>query len=951
MTFEKTKFSPPSITPTRLQLLTVVVAASFAAALLLAIIACSPEPPQPSPTSTAVPTYTPTPRPTATREPLDPKVRYNLSGQAGNEFSTYATAIAEGTPPEEADREVEAWMMAREGHKGSKEVVDFLLTAGISENAILVEDVTPCYIYVIARVPVSLLRPLDKHPYMLILTLGPKTSAESLPSEPTAPAVAPIQKPVCLPDATPSAEAGGMAQEAMDLMKLRSLYAIQDTPLTELADYFEAIDRGVSSEDADRDVQAWIAVEGGDAGTRAVSEFLRINGISEDSLRLVKEWIFSYIVARVPVSLLIRLSQHPNVIYVGDRVPTEFEKESFPAVSTATPAPTPTPSDARPSQQPLKPVQKYGLTGPPFFELRTYLDAIARGVTPENANKTVETWIWVADDAGTRAVSEFLLTNGVSEDSLRVTQNGRFRYVVAQVPVPLLIPLSEHPHALHVGDRIPTEVEPRDPSLDFSPTPTPPSEADSTSIQPPSVYSKLGMSVAQLITEYETAIANGASGQSIDSGLVVAVYMDGSDNHAYVTEFLDANGIKYRSYGSWHFLATVPLSLIGQLSELPGVSLVDEPEGFRFGDNLNEEASGVGTLDEVVAPTPTSTPPSDTAGTAQQPLKPIEKYKLTGKPSDALATYLDEIASGESGNADREVDAWIWVADDAGIQAISEFLQANDVPEYWIDDGTFLYVVARVPVWLLIPLSEHPHALNVGDRLPTEVEPRDPSLDFSPTPTPTPTPSNTPTPTPTVTPTPPLTPTPTTTSTPPSDTAGTAQQPLKQLEYYGLTGKPFEALGIYLDEIASGASGNADVEVETWIWVAGDAGVQAISEFLLANGVSEYSIRADSYFTYVVANVPVRLLIPLAEHPHQLNVGDRLPTEVEPRDPSIDFSPTPTPTATSTPTPTGGIGTATPTPTSVHLPTVPAQPAGDASEQSPRVYPKLFDGLEAEVCA
>lgn len=311
--------TPASINRTRPQIFAVVIAASFAAALMLALIACSLE--APTPTSTPAPTSTSTPRPTATREPLDPDVRYYLPGQVGNEFRTYATAIAEGVPPEEADRYVEAWMMVREGHKGSREVVDFLLTAGISENAILVEDVSPCYIYVIARVPVSLLRPLSEHPYMLILTLGPTPSAETVSSKLTPSAVAASKKPVCLPAATPPAGAAGTAQE------------------------------------------------------------------------------------------------------------------------------------------PLKPVQKYGLTGPPFFELDIYLDAIARGVTPENANKKVDTWIRVRDDAGTRAVSEFLLANGVSEDSLRTEQHGRhFRYVISQVPVPLLIPLSAHPHALHVGDRIPTEV-------------------------------------------------------------------------------------------------------------------------------------------------------------------------------------------------------------------------------------------------------------------------------------------------------------------------------------------------------------------------------------------------------------------------------------------------------------------------------------------------------------
>lgn len=66
--------------------------------------------------------------------------------------------------------------MVKGGAEGSHEVVDFLMNAGISENAILVEDASPCYIYVIARVPVSLLYPLHKHPHVLILTLGPTES-------------------------------------------------------------------------------------------------------------------------------------------------------------------------------------------------------------------------------------------------------------------------------------------------------------------------------------------------------------------------------------------------------------------------------------------------------------------------------------------------------------------------------------------------------------------------------------------------------------------------------------------------------------------------------------------------------------------------------------------------------------------------------------------------------
>ncbi len=344
MLLYKTKNTLNNISLTWLQPFAVVTTACLAALMML-LIACEPQPATVAPTSTAVPTATP--RPTATREPLNPDVRYYLPGQAGSEFRIYATALAEGVPPEQADKDVEVWLMVREGHKGSDEMVDFLLTAGISENAILVEDVSPCYIYVIARVPVSLLRPLLEHPYLLILTLGPTTPAESVQSEPTESAVAAAQKPACLPTATPTPADGaaGTAQEPMDLMKLQSLYKVSGAPLVELAAYFKSLAEGASPDDADKDVETWIAIEGGDAGSRAVSEFLLANGVSKGSLRRERAWVYSYVVAQVQVSLLIRLSQHPNVIYVGDRAPTEAEPQA-PSGSNSVPALTLTPSDA-----------------------------------------------------------------------------------------------------------------------------------------------------------------------------------------------------------------------------------------------------------------------------------------------------------------------------------------------------------------------------------------------------------------------------------------------------------------------------------------------------------------------------------------------------------------------------------------------------------------------------
>ena len=264
-------------------------------------------------------------------------------------------------------------------------------------------------------------------------------------------------------------------------------YGLTGRPYGELAIYLDAIANGLSPENAEQDVETWILVAD-DGGTRAVSEFLLANGVSKDSLTTVTNGHHLYVVAQVPVPLLIQLSEHPHARHVGDRIPTEVEPRDPSLDFSPTPTPTPTPSGAAgTAQEPLKPVQKYGLTGPPFFELDIYLDAVARGVTPENANKKVETWIRVRDDAGLRSVSEFLLANGVSEDSLRTEQHGRhFRYVIAQVPVPLLIPLSAHPDALHVGDRIPTEVEKEvaPTGSNATPAPTATSTATATPITP-----------------------------------------------------------------------------------------------------------------------------------------------------------------------------------------------------------------------------------------------------------------------------------------------------------------------------------------------------------------------------------------------------------------------------------------------------------------------------------
>lgn len=228
--------------------------------------------------------------------------------------------------------------MVREGYKGSDEMIDFLLTAGIPENEILVKDAYPCYIYVIAQVPVSLLRPLFEHPYMLILTLGPAPSAESLTSEPIASTVAPIQKPICLPAGTPPTGAAGTAQVLPKSLHGSSIF---DEQHDELEIYLTAVADGTSPEDADKTMLTWIALRGPDvdASIRAVSEYLLAHGVSEDSIRPYVEDHMYYVLAAVPVSLFFPLSNHPNVSRVGGPFPTEAEKEA-PTGSAATPAPT-----------------------------------------------------------------------------------------------------------------------------------------------------------------------------------------------------------------------------------------------------------------------------------------------------------------------------------------------------------------------------------------------------------------------------------------------------------------------------------------------------------------------------------------------------------------------------------------------------------------------------------
>lgn len=486
MSSESPENTPASIKRTRPQAFSVVIAASFAAALLLTVIACSPEPPPPTPKP--IPTSTPTPRPTATREPLDPDIRYYLPGQAGNEFRIYVTAIAEGVPPGEADKDVEVWLMVREGYKGSDEMIDFLLTSGISENAMLVVDAYPCYIYVIAQVPVSLLRPLLEHSYLLILTLGPATSPESLNSEPTASTVAPIQKPICLPPATPQDGAAGTAELLPKSLHGSSIF---DEQHDELEIYLTAVADGTSPEDADKTMLTWIALRGPDvdASIRAVSEYLLAHEVSKDSIRPYVEDHMYYVLAAVPVSLFFPLSNHPNVSRVGGPFPTEAEKEA-PTGSAATPAPTPsdaaillptaTPSDGAVGtvQEPFRHLNQYKISGRPLEELRIYATAVADGASPEDIDKDVEAWILVGRDneSELRAVSEFLLSNGVSEDSLRPVR-GQIWYVVAQVPVSLLIRLSQLQDVTNVGDRIPTEIEKEAPTGSAATPASTPSDA------------------------------------------------------------------------------------------------------------------------------------------------------------------------------------------------------------------------------------------------------------------------------------------------------------------------------------------------------------------------------------------------------------------------------------------------------------------------------------------
>ncbi len=100
---------------------------------------------------------------------------------------------------------------------------------------------------------------------------------------------------------------------------------------------------------------------------------------------------------------------------------------------------------------------------------------------------------------------------------------------------------------------------------------------DLTLPQTPQKYPRLDSILSQLVADYEAGqlSAQDATGQApsgSQTGIAVTVYTDG--DVAALRQWLESNGGDPRNVGRTYIEAYVPVALLGQLSQQPGVSRV-----------------------------------------------------------------------------------------------------------------------------------------------------------------------------------------------------------------------------------------------------------------------------------------------------------------------------------------------------------------------------------------
>ena len=340
---------------------------------------------------------------------------------------------------------------------------------------------------------------------------------------------------------------------------------------------------------------------------------------------------------------------------------------------------------------------------PRYPDLGTSLNRMVASVEAGQAVEKV-TDNGAVHNAGMVAVSIYLSGNvdGVVsflEDNGGSPRNVGEDYIEAYVPVPLLGQVSEQPGVLRVREIIPPQQT--------GPAATGDGEdieitlPEKTELKYPNLGSRLDQLVAG-VEDGEASTRRAAEDAPVhqEESVAVTIYLSGNVDGA--VSFLEDNGGSPRNVGEDYIEAYVPATLLGQVSEQPGVLRVRE---IIPPQQTGPKATGDGEDIEITLPEKTEL-----------------KYPNLGSRLNQLVAGVEEGGASareaaEDAPVRQEESVAVTIYLSGNVDGVVSFLEDNGGSPRNVGED---YIEAYVPVTLLGQLSEQPGVLRVREIVPPQ---------------------------------------------------------------------------------------------------------------------------------------------------------------------------------------------------------------------------------------
>ena len=340
---------------------------------------------------------------------------------------------------------------------------------------------------------------------------------------------------------------------------------------------------------------------------------------------------------------------------------------------------------------------------PRYPDLGTSLNRMVASVEAGQAVEKV-TDNGAVHNAGMVAVSIYLSgeTDGVVsflEDNGGSPRNVGEDYIEAYVPVPLLGQVSEQPGVLRVREIIPPQQTGPAATGDGEDIET--TLPEKTELKYPNLGSRLDQLVAG-VEDGEASTRGTAEGAPVGREEPVAVTIYLSGNVDGVVSFLEDNGGSPRNVGEDYIEAYVPATLLGQVSEQPGVLRIRE---IIPPQQTGPAATGDGEDIEITLPEKTEL-----------------KYPNLGSRLDQLVAGVEEgeasaREAAEDAPVHQEESVAVTIYLSGNVDGVVSFLEDNGGSPRNLGED---YIEAYVPVMLLGQVSEQPGVLRVREIVPAE---------------------------------------------------------------------------------------------------------------------------------------------------------------------------------------------------------------------------------------